>query len=287
MQINCLYLGDKPYPKLLSQIPDPPKQLFWAGEELSALLKQPCVAIVGSRKVTSYGRAITEKLAAELAGLGITIISGLAFGVDSIAHEAALSVSGKTIAVLPRGLDQIYPASHRPLANKIIDSGGALVTEYPEGSDLQNFQFLARNRIISGLSLGVIVTEAAKRSGSLNTANSALEQSREVMAIPGNITSPLSAGTNNLIKLGATPILSYQDVLDTLKLKFEPKLEDLLKNTTEIERLILSLISEGVADSGTLLIGSQLEPTLFNQTMTMLELNGRIKNSGNDAWRLQ
>jgi DNA processing protein len=183
VSINSVAFGQKGYPEQLRHIPDAPKLLYFSGP-LAELCKEPCVAIVGSRKVTPYGRAVTEKLAGELARQGVVIVSGLALGVDSIAHEAALRAHGRTIAVLPRDIEHIYPVSHTGLAQRILSAGGALISEYPEGSDLHKFQFLERNRIIAGLSRGVIIPEAAARSGSLNTANAALEQGREVMAVP-------------------------------------------------------------------------------------------------------
>ena len=286
MIINTCLLADDNYPNLLRQIPDTPKQFYWTGGDLSSLCNQPCVAIVGSRKVTPYGRLVTANLASELARLGVTIISGLAIGVDSIAHKSALDVGGKTIAVLPRGLDKIYPSCHANLANRIIDSGGVLMTEYPQGSELYNFQFLARNRIIAGLSLGVVVTEAAERSGSLNTANFALEQGREVLAVPGNITSPLSKGTNNLIKIGATPVDNAQDIIDNLNLSFELLKVNPADDLNDLEIILVSLIGEGIADSEALFARSGLDTSQFSQTLTLLELNGRIKNIGNNNWSL-
>ena len=286
MVINLLRATDRAFPNPLKHIPDPPRLLYWAGQDLVSVTNQPCVAIVGSRKVSPYGRVVTEQISTDLARLGITIVSGLAIGVDSIAHQAALAAGGKTIAVLPRGLDKVYPATHRNLARKIIDCGGALITEYPEGSNLQNFQFLARNRIISGLCLGVIVTEAAVHSGSLNTANFALEQGREVMAIPGNITSPMSVGTNNLIKLGATPIIDAQDVLDALKLSLESRPVLAAEDVNNEENTILTLIGQGTTESAALIMASGLDSNLFGQTMTMLELSGLVRSCPNGKWSL-
>ncbi|MFC2157323.1 DNA-processing protein DprA [Acidobacteriota bacterium] len=205
-------LGDERYPTILREIDNPPLVLYCAGESES--LKEAAVAIVGARKPTPYGRAVTEKLAFDLASMGVMIVSGMARGIDTIAHWGALK-GGRTIAVLGSGLNMIYPPENRGLYKKIIEEG-AVVTEYPLDSPPVGFHFPRRNRIISGMSVGLIVTEAAEKSGSLISANLALEQNREVMAIPGNITSSLSHGTNRLIQAGATPVDSWQDVVNTL-----------------------------------------------------------------------
>jgi DNA processing protein len=277
---------EKDFPASLAAIPGKLSKIYYIGDEFMELCSHPCVAIVGSRKVSPYGRAVTEKLAADLAKQGIVIISGLALGVDSIAHEAALSVGGKTIAVLASGLDKITPSSHTALAHQIVKGGGAIISEYPEGTGALKPFFVARNRIISGLSQAVVITEAAVKSGSLHTANFALEQGREVMAVPGNITSPLSAGTNMLIKTGATPILSAQDVLEGLGLApIEITQQSLLGNNDQ-ESTILQLIGKGTSDSETLLNLSMLTLPVFSQTLTLLEITGRIKPMGPSNWLL-
>src|SRR5688572_6641342 len=220
MNNNKITLSTSDVPEKLRNIPNPPKQLFVIGKNVNELLNKPCVTIVGSRKVSAYGRAVTMGLAGELAKSGIVIISGLALGVDSLAHKAALDVGGLTVAVLPSGVDKIYPAAHFGLAKQILQQGGALVSEYPDGTPPLKHQFIERNRIASGLGDALLITEAAEKSGTLHTANFALEQGRPVLAVPGNITSPTSAGTNNLIKAGATPVTGVQDVL--LALGLEP-----------------------------------------------------------------
>lgn len=218
MEIQRIHPQDHATTRVLSQLAQPVRELFYAGYLLE-LLERPCVAIVGSRKVTDYGVAITTQLTKELVDAGIVIISGLALGVDSIAHQAALDAGGQTIAILPAGLDQIYPSRHQRLAEDIVRSGGALVSEYPVGQGRpQKYQFIARNRIIAALSQGVLITEAAARSGSLHTANFALEQGIEVFAVPGNILSETSGGTNDLIKTGATPVTNVQDILEGIGL---------------------------------------------------------------------
>lgn len=269
------------YPDLLRSIATAPKQLFVLGTPLTELINQPLIAVVGSRKVSPYGRQITRKISGELAEKGIVIVSGLALGVDSIAHEAALEAKGKTIAVLPCGLDEIYPASHTELARRILKTGGTLVSEYPSGTEPYKTNFVARNRIIAGLSAGVLITEAAEKSGSLHTANFALEQGREVMAVPGNITSPNSAGTNQLIRSGAALISSTDDVLGALGISpVKPKNKQIIAADNAEEFTILTLISNGINDTELLLKKSGLQPAQFSQTLTMLEIKGSIKASG-------
>ncbi len=278
MKIQRLRPGSDTFPGLLNTIADPPKQLFCLGD-LSKLMQRPKLAVVGSRKVSTYGRAVTLRLAKEAAEQGIVIISGLALGVDGIAHLAALEAGGQTIAVLPSGLDAIYPASHRQLAERILTTCGALITEYPIGSEPYKTNFIARNRLISGLSDAVLITEAAAKSGSLHTAQFGLEQGRTVMAVPGNITSELSAGTNNLIKMGATPVTELRDILAAMNLTQQQRKEAPLGSTNE-ETTILQLIHGGISDSAELHARSQLSPQLFNQSLSMLEIQGKVRALG-------
>jgi DNA processing protein len=248
--------------------------------------RQISVAIVGSRKPTPYGKEVTFKLAYNLAKRGIVIISGLAYGVDSIAHRGALDAGGTTIAVLPSGLDHIYPAGHRKLAEEIVEKGGALISEYESGSP-QKYQFLARNRLISGLADAVIITEAGERSGTLSTTNHALDQNKEVFAVPGNITSHLSIGPNRLIQQGAHPVLKADDILEVIAphlLKSQPELV-MGSNSAEIK--ILQLIQNGIRNSDELHRQSKLSAIDFTTTLTMLELNGTIYNLGGNMWALK
>lgn len=262
-----------------------PQQLRIAGDDFTGLLRLPRLAVVGSRKVTPYGRGVTEMLVSYLASRGVVIVSGLALGVDSIAHQACLDAGGKTIAVLPAGLERIYPASHTNLAHSILESGGALVTEYDEDMEPYPGNFLQRNRIIAALSEAVVVTEAAARSGSLNTANHALELGKPVFAIPGNITSPLSAGCNNLIKAGAIPVTSPEDILNNLGWENTEKKRQVMGNNAE-ERIIIDLLQSGLSDGAEILNISGLDPGQFNRTLTMLEITGRIRPTGANHWSL-
>lgn len=285
MTVKKLKLNASGFLSPLRDIPAPPKELYVRGE-IDALAGLPVVAIVGARKVTPYGRSVTSRLAGELAGLGVTIVSGLALGVDSIAHQAALDAGGKTVAVLPSGLDKIYPGSHHHLAENIVKAGGALITEYPAGTEPFRTNFIARNRLIAGLGQGIIITEAALKSGSLHTARFALEQGRTVMAVPGNITSEMSAGANNLLKAGATMVTSSNDVLDALELEPANLQRGGARADNAEEAVIIDLLSRGVHDGGELLARSGLGTETFNQTLTMLEITGRIKPLGAGQWTL-
>jgi DNA processing protein len=210
---DVLVLDDGAYPQMLREIPDPPVTLYVRGHRAECF-ESPCVAIVGSRRCSAYGQNVATALARDLASRGVTVVSGLARGIDAAAHRGALEASGRTIAVLGTGLDEVYPRDHAKLASEIIERGGALVTQFPLGTPPVAENFPYRNRIISGLSLGVIVVEASENSGSLITARLALEQGREVFAVPGHITSRYSFGTNFLIKgAGAKLVQCWQDVV--------------------------------------------------------------------------
>lgn len=284
--VNKLTLGGNDIPERLRQISSPPKKLFTAGVPLEALLGRPCVAIVGSRKVSPYGREVTTKLAYDLAARGIVIISGLALGVDSLAHKAALEAGGKTIAVLPSPLEKIYPSAHTQLAAQIVASGGTLVSEYEAGSDIFTTNFIARNRLIAGLCKVLLITEAAEKSGSLHTARFALEQGRDVMAVPGSIFSETSQGTNNLLKAGAAPATEYTDVLHVLGIEDAKPQTSRVKGANEAEQAILDLLAGGLHDADILLTESNLEVALFNQSLTMLEITGKIRSLGGGQWSL-
>ncbi len=286
LTVNKLTLSTDEIPEVLRNIPSPPKQLFIAGTPLEELLTRPRVAIVGSRKVSSYGREVTTKLAYDLAARGVVIISGLALGVDALAHKAALEAGGTTVAVLPSPLEKIYPSSHIQLAKQIIASGGALISEYSEETPFSRVLFIARNRLVSGLAQALLITEAAEKSGTLHTARFALEQGRDVLAIPGSIFSETSRGTNNLLKAGATPVTDYVDVLHALKLEeVEPSAKK-PKGANGTEQLVLDLLAAGTRDGDLLLADSNLGVTEFNQTLTMLEITGKVRALGGGQWTL-
>lgn len=213
MKIEEISIENKEYPKQLRGIYDAPLKLYVLGNK--EILKQPGIAIVGSRKATEYGKKVAQQFSKDLSQNGINIISGLALGIDTCAHLGTLYPDsiGKTIAVLGSGLDEIYPKQNVELAKQIIKCGGCIITEYPLGTKPEKVHFPQRNRIISGLSKGVLIVEASEKSGSLITADFALDQGREVFAVPGNILSYSAVGTNNLIKQGAKLVTSYEDIL--------------------------------------------------------------------------
>lgn len=238
--IKIIPFFDEAFPKSLLQIKDPPILLYVKG----ALKKDDflSVSIVGSRKCTEYGRSIARSTATELAKLGITIVSGLAYGIDTESHKGALDADGRTIAILGSGVDVIYPLSNKTTYNEIVEKG-AVISEFPIGTKPSSFNFPFRNRLISAFSLATLVVEAEEKSGSLITASFALEQGREVFTVPGNISSKLSKGTNMLIKDGATPFLSIDDILEGVKEFSELKRSNsLFIETTEDEEKVLQVL---------------------------------------------
>jgi DNA processing protein len=285
IKINRISPQSSIYLQIISTIAKPPEKLYFVGALPET--RRPSVAIVGSRKPTSYGKEVTYQLAYELASYGIVIISGLALGVDSIAHKAAIEAGGVTLAVLGNGVDQIYPASHRGLAQDIIKHGGAIISEYEPGTLARDFQFLERNRIVSGLSDAIIVTEAAARSGTLSTAAHALEQGKEVFVVPGNITSPLSVGCNNLIKQGAHPITCAKDVVEIIAPNLLRAQVLLPLGANKLETQIIKLLQTGVRDGGELQKMVDIETSEFLQTLTMMEISGIIRALGGNQWTLR
>lgn len=284
MKVNILKLNEPGYPKILRTIPDSPKQIFYLGANPELWLDKPKVAIVGSRKVTAYGREVTNKLATELTRAGVVIISGLALGADGQGHKACLDQGGITVAVLPTSLDQIYPTSHNNLARQIVASGGTLISEYPAGSIAYKVNFTARNRIVSGLADIVLITEAAARSGTLNTARYALDQGKTVMAVPGNITNPNSQGTNNLIKSGGIAVTETSDILFALKINPVTANANRAFMGSDDEGRILSLIKKGTRSQDELALKSKLDAQTINSILTMLEIDGYIKPTGGGNW---
>lgn len=284
MIVNTLTLEDSDFPETLKQLPQPPRQLYWAGEPPSNWVTKPRLAVVGSRKMSPYGQQVTQQLVAQLAQAGAVIISGLAFGIDSVAHNSTLAVSGQTVAVLPGPIDEIYPAAHRQLATDIVAKKGTLVSEYQSGTPIYKQSFIARNRIIGALADAVLITEAAINSGSLHTARFALEQGKTVLAVPGNITNSNSQGVNNLIKSGAIPVTHVSDILFVLGIS--PMEQTALGNyeLSEAEQKIVDLIRSGISDQDELARRSGLMVAMTNSTLTMLELNGIIKPVGGGQW---
>lgn len=278
---------DEAYPALLRQVPDAPIVLYVRG----ALLPQDAMAlaIVGTRKATTYGRDVAAHLARQLARSGVTIVSGLAHGIDAAAHRGALEGGGRTIAVLGCGIDQIYPRDHSELAREIVERG-ALVSEFAIGTRPDARNFPRRNRIISGLSLGVLVAEAPDQSGALITASVAAEQGREVFAVPGSIFNPMSAGANHLIQDGAKLVTKVDDVLDELNIvqhNVETKTAaERIAPASEIEAQLLQYLSLEPVHIDDLARLCGLPITAVSSTLTLLELKGLARNVGHMQYSL-
>ena len=283
MQVNSIItITGNDLPEELQVLPQPPALLNLKGNA-SLLGSHPRVGIVGARKFTPYGREVTANIASVLGRAGVTVISGLALGVDSIAHKACLDSHGKTIAILPSGIEKIYPASHSQLAKQIVESDGLLASEYPSNYNPQRHDFLRRNRIIAGLSDILVITEAGIASGSLNTARHALDQGITIMAVPGNITSPYSSGTNRLIQAGAIPLLDPQEILTYLGMESENQQEYIPEN--EIEKLLITNIGTGISGTNDLINTCGVEPSELQTHLTMLEIKGVLGVQGGQ-WRL-
>ena len=230
---------------------------------------------------------MASTLSFDLAKRGVVVISGLALGIDSIAHKAALEANGTTIAVLANSVDKVYPRTNQDLADKIISGGGAILSEYEPPTDARDYQFLARNRIVSGLSDAVIVIEAAARSGTLATVTHALEQGKEVFVVPGNITSPLSAGCNALLKQGARIVTCAEDILEVVAPDLLESQTLLPLGSTPLESTIITLIQSGIRDGDELQRQSAATVTEYSQAMTMMEINGAIRGLGANQWTLR
>ena len=282
-KIEAVDVTDTRYPSLLKEIYSPPQILYVLGslpqEEYTH------ISVVGTRKTSTYGRHIAPMLVSELSQAGFTIVSGLALGIDALAHQAALTSGAQTIAVLGCGLDVTYPVSNRRLALDIITHGGAIISEYPIGTKPLKQHFPARNRIISGLSRGVVVIEGSEDSGSLITASCALEQNREVFAVPGNISNTTSQGPNKLLKMGATVVTNVQDILDVLHVSkplYNQKSSSL--PVTDEEKLILKSLSSEPLHIDEIIRTCKLNTSTINKVLTLLEIKGNITNIGNNQY---
>ena len=271
---------DSMYPPRLKEIHDPPPILYLRGQILPQ--DERSVAIVGTRKASAYGREAANTITTDLAHNGVTVVSGLARGIDAVAHRAALDVSSRTIAVLGHGLDSIYPAEHTRLARE-VEECGALLSEYPLGLRPNARNFPRRNRLMSGMTLGTLVVEAGDVSGALLTVSHALEQNREVFCVPGSIFSPLSRGANMLIQDGAKLVLSAKDVLEELNLTIvAPQIEmrTILQPQDGNESLLLSQISHEPTHIDDISRSSQLPITTVNSTLSVMELKGLVMQVG-------
>jgi DNA processing protein len=287
MKINKLLPQENNYLQIIDSIAKPPQALYYIGT--LPIERQVSVAIVGTRKPSAYGREVAADLAEKLARAGAVVVSGLALGIDAIAHKAALDAGGTTIAVQANSLDKIYPYTNRSLGERIIANGGALISEYPEKTEPRPYQFLARNRIVSGISDYVVVVEAARRSGTLSTASHALEQGKELYAVPGNITNPLSAGCNSLINQGAMPVSDIDEFVNLVvpRQVNSSRQIALPVASTPLEAVVIELLQSGIRDGESLQEQSGASASDFNVALTMLEINGVIKPLGQNRWALR
>ena len=277
--IQVITWQDDGYPRRLKEIDQPPPVLYARGQLVAE--DDFAVAIVGTRRVTPYGRQVTEELSAYLAGNGITIVSGLARGVDAIAHSAALRAGGRTLVVLGSGVDRIYPPENRSLAEQIMGHG-AVLSDYPVGTAPEASNFPPRNRIISGLSLAVVVIEAGETSGALITAGFAAEQGREVFAVPGSILAPQSKGTNKLIQSGALPLLSPDDLLQALNLTRvgAQKSARRVLPADEVEKQLLQALGSEPLHVDELRSQTGLPVEKVSAALVMMELKGMVRQVG-------
>lgn len=274
--IQVLTRDDDSYPEKLSNIDHPPPVIYLRGT-----LKPEdrwAVAMVGTRRVTSYGRQVTEQVATYLSRNGMTVVSGLARGVDGVAHQSALSSGGRTIAVLGSGLDQIYPPEHRQLAERICENG-AVISDYHPGTPPDAANFPPRNRIIAGLSMATVVVEAGETSGALITATFAAEQGREVFAVPGPIYAPQSRGTNRLIREGAQPLLEPADILESLNLRKidQYKQASLLLPVDELEAKLMEILNLEPVYIDEIQAKSGYPVEKVSAALTMMELKGMVR----------
>jgi len=286
LKAKVITTADPEYPESLRSIYDPPPLLYVRGELLSS--DNLSLAVVGTRKMTRYGQEVVEALIPELTAVGLTIISGLALGIDAAAHKAALEAGGRTVAVLACGIDQIYPPANTKLGEEIIRRGrGAIITEFPPGTSTYPSNFPVRNRIISGMALGTLVVEAAEGSGTFHTVRAALEQGREVFAVPGSIFSPYSAGTAKLIASGAKPVTSGKDILEELEVEVKAKMQEVKEAmpTTKREEELLALLGNDEKHVDEIIKIANMATNEILSTLTLLEMKGLVKSLGSGLYR--
>jgi len=286
-EIRTTNIQDENYPKLLKGIKNAPEVIYYRGEMKS---DENCFAVVGTRRFSPYGKQVALEMAGDLAEAGLIIVSGLAPGIDTFAHTATVERRKRTIAVLGTGVDEksIYPQSNLKLAQKILETGGALISEYPPDQRGTQFTFPQRNRIISGLSLGILVVEAKQKSGALITAHYAFEQNRKVFAIPGPIHSLNSKGCHYLIKRGAKLVESANDILKDLNLPAGRQVyQKGIIGETEEENLILNVLKEEVLDIDKIIEKTKLSAAKVASTLAILEIKGKVRDLGGNIYALK
>jgi DNA processing protein len=284
-EIKTISIKTEEYPKLLKKISNPPKVLYVKGEILP---NKNCFAIVGTRLCSAYGKQVALEIAGDLAEAGLTIVSGLAPGIDTFSHLAVVERGKRTIAVLGTGVDEksIYPKSNLKLARKILETGGCLISEYPPGTPGSQFTFPQRNRIISGLSFGVLVVEAKEKSGALITAEWARKQGRKVFAIPGPIHSSNSRGCHYLIKKGVKLVENANDILEELNLPYLTSKVKQITGKTKEESLILEVLKEGPLDIDKIIEKTKLSASIVASNLAILEIEGKVRNLGGNIYAI-
>ncbi len=278
--ISVVTCEDEAYPLLLRQIPARPYVLYYQGK--LPLHGMHCIGIVGTRRTTEYGVQATQHLVRDLTRAEFCIVSGLARGIDSLVHKGCLEAGGITVAVLGTGVDtmSIYPRMNRYLAGEIIERGGCVVSEYPPGTAVQAYHFPARNRIISGMSKGIIVVEAPQRSGALITARHALDQNRDIFAVPGSIYNPMSEGPNGLIKQGAIPVTSSLDICEHYEMKQQGTQQRIIMGENDAERLLLGILSHEPHTIDELCRMCHLDTKSVASTLLIMEVKRMVRNIG-------
>jgi len=286
LNIGYMTLYDKNYPPLLKETPDFPAILYIRGD-ISAL-KLPSIAVVGSRKYSLYGKKVAYSLSKKISEAGLSIVSGLALGIDAVSHRAALDAGGITVGVLGCGLDKIYPASNLSIGREILEKGGAIISEFPPGTPPLVHHFPQRNRIIAGLSLGTLVVEAAEESGALITAYCALDYNREVFAVPGTIDAETSKGTNMLIQKGAKMVTKPEDIFEELDVKVKKSEQKAKENFPESpeEKKITECLKTGDKSVDEIIAETKLNVVALNRSLSMMEMKGMVENLGGSRFKL-
>lgn len=274
---GILTASNKEFPDQLRNIPNPPEKLYYSGDV--TLMQEQSIAVVGTRKMTEYGKRVVQEMVECWVKCGLVIVSGLAMGIDAQAHRSCIETNGKTIAVIPSHVSEIEPKVNKNLALKIIDSKGLILSEHPPKTEVYPHSFLERNRLISGLASAVVIIEAAQKSGALSTANHALEQGKEIFAVPGPIYWPYSQGTLRLIEQGAIPLYNPKQVLDSLNIA-APEYNKIALNLTENEKMVLDLIENSSTELDSIINLSNLKTQELLTIITSLEMKNMITRRG-------
>jgi len=285
MKIKKISIENDNFPSHLKKIPNPPKVLYFKGNFIP---EETRIAIVGTRRNSAYGKQVALSIASDLAKMGITVVSGMAPGIDTFSHTACVNKGKRTIAVLGTGIDRksIYPKSNLELSEKIIKTGGCLISEFPPGTRGTRFTFPKRNRIISGLSLGTLVVEAKKKSGSLITANWTLKQQKKLFAVPGSIYSSNSKGVHSLIKRGAKLVESTEDILKELNLTSKIR-DSKINPSNRKEKLIINTLKKGPLHVDQIIKKSGLKPSVVSTTLSLMESSNKARELGGGKWALK